>query len=41
MSYQEIYGRSLSDPNGFWGEAAAAFEALIAEQRTIDPELWK
>lgn len=27
---------------GTWTkEEAAAFEALIAEQRTIDPELWK
>ncbi|NCA90868.1 MAG: propionyl-CoA synthetase, partial [Gammaproteobacteria bacterium] len=24
MSYDEVYQRSLSDPEGFWGEAARA-----------------
>jgi propionyl-CoA synthetase len=36
MSYQEIYGRSLSDPNGFWGEAAAAIDWVEKPSVVLD-----
>jgi propionyl-CoA synthetase len=34
--YEEIYRRSLDDPDGFWGEAAAAIDWIEPWQRVLD-----
>jgi propionyl-CoA synthetase len=36
VSYQEIYRRSLADPEGFWGEAAEAIHWERPWQRVLD-----
>ena len=35
-SYQETYRRSLEDPDGFWGEAAAAIDWTKAPETVLD-----
>jgi propionyl-CoA synthetase len=34
--YEEVYRRSLDDPDGFWGEAAAAIDWVKPWQRVLD-----
>ena len=34
--YEEVYRRSLDDPEGFWGEAAAAIEWVEPWERVLD-----
>ncbi len=36
MSYDEVYSRSLSDPEGFWGEAAQAIHWEKPWDRVLD-----
>ncbi|HEB97154.1 MAG TPA: propionyl-CoA synthetase [Sedimenticola thiotaurini] len=36
MSYQEVYTRSLQDPEGFWGEAAAGIDWYKPWDRVLD-----
>jgi propionyl-CoA synthetase len=36
MSYQEVYRKSLDDPEGFWAEAAAALEWTKPWARVLD-----
>ena len=36
MGYKEIYERSLRDPDGFWGEAAAAIDWDVAPTTVLD-----
>ncbi len=36
MEYHEVYARSLDDPDGFWGEAAAAIDWEQAPTRVLD-----
>jgi propionyl-CoA synthetase len=35
-SYAEVYRRSLSDPDGFWGEAAKAIDWVVPPQQILD-----
>ena len=35
--YQEVYARSLRDPQGFWGEAAQAIDWIEQPKRIFDP----
>jgi propionyl-CoA synthetase len=35
MSYDEVYRRSLEDPNGFWRDAAAAIDWVVAPGETV------
>ena len=37
--YQAVYRHSLSDPQGFWGEAARAIEWVKAPETVFDPAL--
>ena len=34
--FDAVYGRSLDDPDGFWGEAARAIDWHVAPQRVLD-----
>ncbi|WP_428624925.1 propionyl-CoA synthetase [Sedimenticola sp.] len=36
MSYEEIYARSMEDPEGFWGEQAAAIDWYKPWDRVLD-----
>src|SRR6187397_3123894 len=36
--YHEIYARSLADPEGFWGEAAAAIDWYEPAKRVFDKD---
>src|SRR4029453_12259638 len=36
--YHEIYARSLADPEGFWGEAAAAIDWYEPEKKVFDKD---
>ncbi|MDH3309004.1 MAG: AMP-binding protein, partial [Acidimicrobiia bacterium] len=36
MGYQEVYQRSLTDPDGFWGEAAAAIDWDVRPTVVLD-----
>jgi len=36
MSYRELYQQSLSDPDGFWSEAAAALDWSTRWERVLD-----
>ncbi len=36
--YHEAYARSLSDPDGFWGEAAQAIDWIEAPRKIFDPQ---
>jgi propionyl-CoA synthetase len=38
--YQEIWSRSLSDPNGFWGEAAEEIHWFTRPRRILDGNRW-
>jgi propionyl-CoA synthetase len=35
-AYQAAYGQSLTDPEGFWGEAATAIDWVTPPQRVLD-----
>ena len=37
--YPEIYERSMRDPQGFWGEAAAAIDWIEKPKKIFDPSL--
>ena len=35
--YHEVYARSLADPQGFWGEAAAEIDWIEPAKKIFDP----
>src|SRR3954470_1221547 len=37
--YYEVHARSLSDPEGFWSEAAKAIDWITPAKRAFDPSL--
>ncbi len=37
--YREVHARSLSDPEGFWGEAAAEIDWIRPADRVFDPAM--
>src|SRR5206468_2025745 len=37
-AYLEAYRRSLADPNGFWGDAAAAIDWITPLERVLDDD---
>src|SRR5260370_41170113 len=37
--YHEVHARSLRDPEGFWGEAAAEIDWIEAAKKIFDPTI--
>jgi propionyl-CoA synthetase len=37
--YHEVYARSLADPEGFWGEAAAEIDWIEPAKKVFDPAM--
>src|SRR3954453_22082121 len=37
--YHEIHARSLADPQGFWGEAAAEIDWIEPAKKVFDPSV--